>query len=100
MHVSISEDSANHELCSTVVFTIDKKAAYKRTYTVQTHVVQESAVLHALPCPSSLSEINNYSEMYAFPSLLFQHVVLTYTYKLKFMVSLYIFIFRCVAVVT
>lgn len=45
-----------------------QKAAYKRTHTVQTHVVQESAVLHALPMSILFisQQINNYSEMYVF----------------------------------
>ena len=44
LHGSVSPDSTNQELSSSVVFTIEKKSACKWALTIQTPVVQESTV--------------------------------------------------------
>lgn len=42
---SISVDFTKLRLCSTAVFITEKKSMYKRTHTVQTHIVQGSTVV-------------------------------------------------------
>ena len=64
----------------TIVFTIEKNSCISGLIQFKPMLLKDRLYLCLLPFLSFLPQIDNYSERYAFPSLLFQNVAVAYTY--------------------